>query len=349
MASARKTAVETAVDGGTITDTGVIGRGYIPDGGTTTSTGVIGKPVIGKPSSISAPPPTPLPTIGTIDSTGVPAKPQTNEEIILEANKGADPSLPPPQPKPQSPAPIAGTATAPIVNTTSRDWRISEDDQGGFHHVAPNSEVEKGHKIVPNSNTTNASDAMWKFRGMRNAAKAATPASAEPIVEPKNTEPSEPWTPWGFSGVANSRPAPPMPEGKEAKPNWWASLRGTSLDAPARLKIDQAKQDNYNALNRKVGDQQTSFTDMQKRALPDSGEIKTQEVDIHQEDLLARGETVAEVNANGVKTGKIIPRIPSFEENPTMSSAKEKMALRRSRKWKLDESTQKQWRARYFR
>ena len=364
MASARKTAVETAVDGGTITDTGVIGKGYIPDGGTITDTGVIGKSFIGKPSSapVATATPATFPTAsplktapaGTVTATGVtragyqePPAGYTSEggRIISTGIIGKTFGTP-----------SSGTAvTALPLDTFSKDWRISQDSNKGFHLVAPNSRAEEGHTFVEGSNTTNATDAMWKFRGMRNTARnaAAKANPTDPAAEPEKPEPKKEWTPIGFDAAANSRPPRVIPEGEKAKPDWWANLKGTSLDAPARLKGTASSEwtgQNYNALNRNAGDQQTSFTDMQARALPDSGITGGAEEDLHKADLLARGETEQTdvINAKGEIVPQLFRRAPQFEEDQTMSAAKERRLMARSRKWLQTESAQKSWRGRVF-
>lgn len=365
MAAPRKTA-----DGGTETDTGVTGstykepaKGITLQGGQMTPDGVTGKSFIGNPSSapVAAATPAPFSTApplkaapaGTVTATGVtgagykePPTGYTTDggKITPTGVIGRPPN-----------SFLASSAVAPLpLYTFSKDWRISKDKEGGYHHVAPNTQAEEGHTIVENSNTTNASDAMWKFRGMRNAARnaAASTNPANPEVEPEKPERPKEWAPIGFAGVANSRPAPVVPEGEKAKPNWWANLKGTSLDAPARLKGDGNSfvGGNYNPLNRAVGDQQTSFTDMQKRAMPDSGAIQRSEEGLHEADLLARGETEKTdvINAEGQVVPQVFSRAPQFEEDPTMSAAKERRLMARSRKWGQTETLQKQWRGRVF-
>lgn len=366
MAAPRKTA-----DGGIETDTGVIGstykkpaKGMTSQGGQMTPDGVIGKPAIGQPSSapVAAATPTTFPAApplktapaGIVTATGVtragyqePPAGYTSEGGRITSTGVIGKTFG---------TPSSGTAvTALPLDTFSKDWRISKDGEGGFHLVAPNSRAEEGHTFVEGSNTTNATDAMWKFRGMRNTARnaAAKANPPDPNAESEKSEPKKEWSPMGFDAVANSRPVPIIPEGEKAKPNWWANLKGTSLDAPARLRGAASSEwtgENYNALNRNAGDQQASFTDMQKRAMPDSGITGGAEEDLHKADLLARGETEQTdvINAKGEIVPQLFRRAPQFEEDQTMSAAKERRLMARSRKWLQTESAQKSWRGRVF-
>jgi hypothetical protein len=366
MAAPRKT-----VDGGIETDTGVTGstykepaKGMTPQRGQMTPDGVIGEPAIGQSSSapVAAATPATFPATfplktapaGTVTATGVtragyqePSAGYTSEGGRITSTGVIGKTFG---------TPLSGNAvTALPLDTFSKDWRISQDSNKGFHLVAPNSRVEEGHTFVEGSNTTNATDAMWKFRGMRNTARnAAVKADpSNPAVEPEKPESKKEWTPMGFDAVANSRPAPVIPKGEKAKPNWWANLKGTSLDAPARLRGEVGGSwtgGSYNALNRKMGDQQTSFTDMQARALPDSGATGGSEEDLHKADLLARGETEQTdvINAQGQIVPQLFRHAPQFEEDQTMSAAKERRLMARSRKWRSDASTQAQWRGRVF-
>lgn len=354
MAAPRKTA-----DGGIETDTGVTGstykepaKGMTSQKGQMTPNGVIGQPAIGKPSSAPVAAPLKTAPAGTVTATGVigagykePPAGYTSDggRITSTGVIGKDFGTP-----------SSGAAVAALpFDAFSKDWRISQDSDKGFHLVAPNSRAEEGHTFVPNSSTTNATDAMWKFRGMRNAARNSAAAQTDSVAQKSDAEPKKEWNPMGFDAVANSRPAPVIPDGEKAKPNWWANLKGTSLDAPARLKGEAGSSwtgGNYNALNRKMGDQQASFTDMQARALPDSGAIGGSEEDLHKADLLARGETEQTdvINAQGQIVPQLFRRAPQFEEDQTMSAAEERRLMARSRKWKSDASTQAQWRSRVF-
>jgi hypothetical protein len=358
MAQPRK-----SLDGGIETDTGIVGSTYkkppegkTSQGGTITSDGVYGAgvtPPVSTATPATPPASFPLKTAGTVTATGVTGAGYKEPPAGYTSDGGKITSTG--VTGKGSGTPLAGSAVAAfLLNPLSKDWRISKDKEGGYHHVAPNTQAEEGHTLVGGSNTTNASDAMWKFRGMRSAARnqAVADPAAEVAADPVSTEPRKEWQPMGFAGVANSRPAPVVPDGEKAKPNWWANLKGTSLDAPARLKGDGNSfvGGNYNPLNRAVGDQQTSFTDMQKRAMPDSGAIKGSEEGLHEADLLARGETeqMDVINAQGQVVPQVFSRAPQFEEDPTMSAAKERRLMARSRKWGQTETLQKQWRGRVF-
>ena len=252
----------------------------------------------------------------------------------------------------------------------SSDWRISKNAEGVASHLAPNAQLPEGHTLVPNSNSPNINRAIINFRlnNQKNPAPApATPATpaAGAAPTPAAPTPAAP-TPTPAGAAPAVAAADKKKKADEKKKPWWSNLQGSALDLPTRLGVSDANgkkpapagggwvgPSNYNALNRKFGDAQRSFTDIQKEAYPNGGGGKdnANEIALHQADLLKRGETesVTVIGPNGVATDKVFKRSPQFEEDQTMSTAKENRAMARSKKWSQSDSAQKQWRARYFR
>lgn len=244
----------------------------------------------------------------------------------------------------------------------SSDWRISRNAEGVASHLAPNAQLPEGHALVPNSNSSNINRAIINFR-LNNQKNAATPA----VASAPTSDPAAPAVP----APAPTDPAAAAPAAAPAankdKPKWWANLRGSALDLPTRLGVRDANgqkpapiagndflnEGGYNALDRNFGDAQLSFTDIQAGAYPELANPKDDvgnESAFHRADLLRRGETenITVIGPNGVPMDKVIKRNPQFEEDQTMSTAKEKRAMARSQKWSQTESVQKSWRAKYF-